>query len=338
MLIDVLLLVASLGGILTACTLFTNGVEWLGHRLHMGEGAVGSLLAATGTVLPETLIPVVALVKGGDDVARHEVGIGAILGAPLMLATLAMFVTGAAVLTLHRTRARPLTLAVDSRAVRRDLTFFVLVYALAVGVSLLPHEQTAIRTAWVAALVAAYGIYVYKTLHRVQPATAVEALPALCFARGRLQPGRFLILFQTAVGLAGIIAGAELFVGACTAFARSVSLSPLILSLIVAPVATELPEQFNSVLWIRQGKDVLALGNITGAMVFQSTLPPALGIALTAWHLESRALLSAGLALAAATVLIAVLAVRRKLTAGALLAVGILYAGFLLALPWLGPG
>ncbi len=43
--------------------------------------------------------------------------------------------------------------------------------------------------------------------------------------------------------------------------------------LLVAPIATELPEKFNAVIWIRQGKDTLAMGNITGAMVFQASIP-----------------------------------------------------------------
>jgi len=39
----------------------------------------------------------------------------------------------------------------------------------------------------------------------------------------------------------------------------------------------------NSFLWLRRGKDTLAFANITGAMVFQGTLLPALGILLTPW-------------------------------------------------------
>ena len=67
--------------------------------------------------------------------------------------------------------------------------------------------------------------------------------------------------------------------------------------------ATELPEKLNSVIWVRQGKDTLALGNITGAMVFQATFPVTVGILLTPWHFRAlstgnAALLSAGIALA----------------------------------------
>ena len=60
------------------------------------KGAVGSVLAAVGTALPETLLPLVAIVTG--HVSGEEIGIGAILGAPFMLTTLAMLVVGVAVL------------------------------------------------------------------------------------------------------------------------------------------------------------------------------------------------------------------------------------------------
>jgi cation:H+ antiporter len=79
--------------ILIGSELFTNGIEWFGHKLELGEGAIGSVLAAIGTALPETMVPLIAILFGGG-IAASEVGVGAILGAPFMLATLTMFVTG----------------------------------------------------------------------------------------------------------------------------------------------------------------------------------------------------------------------------------------------------
>src|SRR3989442_9134505 len=94
------MLLLSLAVILAGCDLFTNGIEWAGKRLKLGVGAVGSVLAAVGTCLPETLIAVLAILFGEEAGAGTSVGIGAILGAPLMLSTLAFFVTGLTVTIL----------------------------------------------------------------------------------------------------------------------------------------------------------------------------------------------------------------------------------------------
>ncbi|MDP9456571.1 MAG: hypothetical protein M3Q60_12525 [Actinomycetota bacterium] len=87
----VLELVLSLAAILGAAALFTNAVEIFGERLNPGAGAVG-------TALPETMIPIIAILGavfvGRDPESAGEIGTGAILGAPFLLTTLAMLVVG----------------------------------------------------------------------------------------------------------------------------------------------------------------------------------------------------------------------------------------------------
>jgi cation:H+ antiporter len=87
-----------------------------------------------------------------------------------------------------------------------------------------------------------------------------------------------LIVIQILLALGLIILGAQVFVGAVQHISTVIGLDPTILALIIAPIATELPEKFNSVLWVRNGKDTLAMGNITGAMVFQSTIPTVVAL------------------------------------------------------------
>jgi cation:H+ antiporter len=164
-----LLLAAGFAVILVGAVLFTNAVEWLAHRLELGSGAAGSVLAAVAIALPESTILIVAIIGGAE--GSEDVAIGAIVGAPFMLAT----------------------------------------------------------------------------------------------------------------------------------------------------IATELPEKANSIIWLREGKDTLALGNINGAMVFQSTIPIAFGLAFTSWHLDWRALLAAGLALAGGTVAVWALHVRCRFSLLAIL-------------------
>jgi cation:H+ antiporter len=115
-------------------------------------------------------------------------------------------------------------------------------------------------------------------------------------------PAAGAIALQFLVGLAAMVGGAHLFVEELVSVAEDLGTEPLVLSLILAPLATELPEKANSFFWVRQGKDSLALGNITGAMVFQSTIPIAFGLAFTEWELDDYAALSAALGLAGGAV------------------------------------
>jgi cation:H+ antiporter len=112
--------------------------------------------------------------------------------------------------------------------------------------------------------------------------------------------------------------------------ATAIGVPALVLSLVLAPLATELPEKFNSVVWVRNGKDTLAMGNITGAMVFQSCIPVAVGLTLTPWVIDTPGLVSAAIALGAGTVVWAYLRLTRDLTPHILVACGALYVAFLL--------
>jgi cation:H+ antiporter len=126
----------------------------------------------------------------------------------------------------------------------------------------------------------------------------------LIFARKAAVPSFGLIGLQGVLGLVGLALGAHLFVLAAETLAGIWSISPLILALLVAPLATELPEMSNSFLWLYRKKDRLAVGNVTGAMVFQGTIPVSIGLLGTDWTLAPTALITMVLAVAAATLLL----------------------------------
>ena len=318
---NLVLLAVSFVVIIVGAELFTNGVEWLGVRLKLSEGTVGSVLAAVGTALPETMIPFVALVFFKAE-ASEEIGLGAILGAPFMLATLAFFVTALAAWVYRKRRDVGSRLTVNRRILTRDLGFFLPLYGAAIGVSFTPVGHW-LRVFVAVGLIAVYAFYLYLNLRETMEGEKEEpltlnliwaALPLLrprpdrgahrdrrAFVNGR-RPRLRAVSGQILLALGLIIGGAVEFVRATQEICMGLGFPPLVFALIVAPVATELPEKFNSVIWIRQSKDTLSLGNITGAMVFQSTFPVTLGILLTDWHFRSLAtgdcaLLSAGIGL-----------------------------------------
>jgi len=321
-------LLLSLGIILLAAELFVNGVEWLGKIFNLSEGAVGSVLAAVGTAMPETIIPIIALLFS-HKAEGHSIGIGAILGAPLMLSTLAMFVTGMAVLIFRRRRQSGLKVVGDYSTMSRDLGFFIIVFSIAVLAGILPTYLRNYQLIIGMLLVFSYIWYVYEMLTQERDLNNEDEIPPCYFARKHDNPPLYRVLFQVTLALVMIVVGANLFVDSITEVAAIYGIHAFVLSIIITPIATELPEKFNSVIWISRGKDTLALGNITGAMVFQSSLIPALGIFLTDWQLTSSALLSAGLAVTASALLFIELRSKKHISAPMLLISGFFYLIFL---------
>ena len=272
--------------ILIAAEVFTNALEHLGEKLGISEGVTGSLFAAVGTALPETSVPLLALLAGTQNMqTNEEIGVGAILGAPLMLATLSISLMAFAVFRKRGVQGR---FHPEKTGLRRDLDFFIVAFSFAALALFIPHTQAAIRAALGFGMVLIYFIYILLTIraskHLVSSGHGTEAEEPMFLCRIGLPNNTIVIVLQLVLGLVLLVAGAKGFIHGVEEAATIIGVSTLLLSLLIIPIATELPEKVNSILWVRKGKDTLAFGNITGAMVFQGTLLPAIGIMLTPWE------------------------------------------------------
>src|SRR5262245_54652724 len=254
---NVVLLVVSFAVILAGALLFTNAIEWAGHRLGLGEGATGSVLAAVGTAMPETLIPIVAII--GGEQGSEDVAVGAIIGAPFLLATVAMALVGISALAFSGRREQGAQLEVDVPTLDRDLAFFLIFFAVGIAVGLGVPDGAQIPLAIV--FVVAYAVYVRWTLRGGGAVPEADEISPLYMDRSKEdEPTTGAIVLQLAVGLGAIVGGAHLFVEELVTLAEDIGIEPLVLSLVLAPLATELPEKANSFFWVRDGKDSLALG------------------------------------------------------------------------------
>ena len=345
----VLEFVGALAAILAAAYLFTNAVEMLGGRLELGQGAVGSVLAAVGTALPETMIPIVAILgaalAGGDAAVAGEIGVGAILGAPFLLATLAMFVVGASAYGYRKRRAHGAEIrcheeradfpwckvsakdiTVHEETIARDVLFFLIFFAVAVAVGIVALPFV-VKAAVALVLVGAYVYYVRRAL---ASGGALEEVPErLTLWRFGSRPPTWAVAAQLVFALALIVVGAQVFVEAVELSSEAIGLPAGLVALVLAPLATELPEKLNSLIWVRDGKDTLALGNITGAMVFQSTIPVIFGLLFTPWVLGPINLYSAALALVSGAIVYVALRSEGPLHAWQLMIGGLFYLAFL---------
>ena len=357
MILDILLLLVSLCLILFAAAMFTNGIEIFGHRLKVHQGAVGSVLAAVGTAMPETIIPIIAIVLAalaGQDPAKvaanHGFAVGAIVGAPLMLSSLAMLVTGLAVLVYAWRGKRSLEMTPDLPSLRRDLSYFLIIYVVGILVGIAPRVVNRVcgedcpgllaplHIGAAIFLLTGYVYYLKRTFAGDSPQLDEPADLHMANWLGLKSSTAKGAMVQVLLSLTIMVFGAKMFVGYMTDVATQLNVSVLVLSLILTPIATELPEKFNSIIWIGHRKDALAMGNITGALVFQGSFPVMFGILFTGWDLLSEhnaALVAAIMPLGAAAAILLWVKLRKSLSPYLLIALGLLYGLFVLHVAFL---
>lgn len=324
MLLTLTLFFLSAGAIYLACEYFVNGVEWFGRRMNLGATAVGSVLAAFGTALPESAVTFMAVVFGTTP-AQKDIGVGAAMGGPLVLATLAYAVVGLALIFHHRRLGRETyQVRADHARMSRDQLAFLAVFVVKVALGLIAF---AIKP-WLGVLfLAAYAIYVWREIQESDTAPEEEEIEPLKIRPSVVEPSLKWAALQAALALVVIGFASHVFVGQLEAIGTALHWSPHLVALLLSPVATELPEMMNALIWIRQGKERLALANISGAMMIQATIPSALGIFFTPWLFDGP-LMAAGAITALAIVFLWQLFRRGVVDARALVAVSSLYGAF----------
>ena len=355
MLLHVVLLLACAAVIYLACEYFVNGVEWLGVRLQVGPIAVGTILAAVGTALPESVVTFVAVLFGSEE-QGGDIGVGAALGGPLVVGTLAYGVVGA-MLLLRRRRVRTGTAAAalvpgagaspvaddgdgataggdpaldgtDTRRLARDQTWFLAIFVVKVALGLVAF---AIKP-WLGVLfLLAYAVYFWREMRGDGEAASGEELEPLKLQPTRAVPATWAVVVQTVATLVVIFFASQLFVAQLEWAGPALGLPAVVVALLLSPVATELPEILNAVIWVRQGKTQLALANISGAMMIQATVPSALGIFFTPWLFDGP-LIAAGVATMASVVYLLWLFRTGRVTSARLLIAAIFYGAFAVAL------
>lgn len=271
-----------------SCELFVNAIEWVGKAFNISQNAVGTVLAAFGTALPESVVTLIAVVFGVN-ANQKDVGVGAALGGPLVLSTLAYAVVGISIIVFRNKRKLGSNIEINGKKLSRDQLWFLFIFTFKVGLGFLAFTIKP----WLGILFfIAYGIYFFTEISAETEKVEVELEP-LRFAPKITNPKKPIILFQTLFSLALIFAGSQLFVHNLNAFSIYLGIPAHIISLFLSPVATELPEILNAVIWVRQGKENLALANISGSMMIQATVPSALGIMFTPWIFDKSLAFSA---------------------------------------------
>lgn len=283
--LTVFLLLLSAAAIYWSCEYFVNGFEWIGQRFGLTQNATGTVLAAFGTALPESVVTFVA-VAFGNNPASKDIGVGAALGGPLVLATIAYAVVGLTYLSLGPGQKMrwPAVMRSTGDMLARDQRWFmcIFVFKLALGLVAFTFKP------WLGiAFLLAYGAYVRKSMMAEGECAAPEDLEPLKLRPHAEHPSAGWAILQTVLALIVIFLASQLFVHRLEDIGPLLGIPAQMVALLLSPIATELPETLNAVIWVRQRKPDLALANISGAMMIQATIPSALGMFFTPWLLDA---------------------------------------------------
>lgn len=324
LLLHLILTLAFLALIIYTCSFFTNAIEHLGCRLKLGNNAVGSVLAVVGTTLPETIVPLIAIFGAvllkEDLMNAQNIALGAIIGSPFMLSTLALFLLGLVLLIKKRN-----ALNINYKNVLRDYKYFLIAYSIALSAAFIPFRG--LKLAVAALLIGLYIVFITRTIKESKESFCEGELDELIFFK---LFKKNLIGLQIIISLAALIIFSHLFIEEIKYFSLMLNISPLVLSLFITPFATELPECTNSIIWLKQDKDDLAIANVLGAIVFQAIIPMSIGIILTPWVFNNIMLVNAICVLTCAVLFSIFILINKKITLPMLLGAGVFYLGYLI--------
>jgi cation:H+ antiporter len=234
-LVAVVALLLSAGFVYWACEYFVNGVEWFGRKAGISQTAVGTVLAAFGTALPESVVTFVAVVFGRNEAAK-DIGVGAALGGPLVLATVAYPVVGM-MLLITRTGLANRPIDVNRDRLCRDQTWFLLLFACKIALGFMVFTLKPLL-GWL--FLAAYALYTWSEMRQEADGPEGELEP-LKFQPKAAVPGWTTTTAQTVLAVGVIFVASHVFVGQLETVATWLGISSTVVALLFSPVATELP-------------------------------------------------------------------------------------------------
>ncbi|WMT55911.1 calcium/sodium antiporter [Truepera radiovictrix] len=222
----------------------------LAQRFGVRPLVIGLTIVAFGTSAPELAASLTAALRGAPEIALGNVIGSNIANVGLILALTALVYP----------------LRTEAAFLRREMPVMIGVAALLILLFL----NGALGRLEGALLVGLMGVYLWVLFSR-QEAPETELEFAAEYGAKDAAP-LWRSVFGTLLGLALLVAGAQLLVAGATALARLFGVPELIIGLTLVAVGTSLPELATSVIAALKREPEIALGNIVGSNIFNVLL------------------------------------------------------------------
>lgn len=279
-----------IGGIIVTIAgglLFTNAIEFVGYKLRWTGSFTGAVIAPVVTSSPELILFLVAVVVYGGRVGE-EIGIGTLLGQPFMAATIVYPIIIAIAAVGYLIRKRDDAVLEVERVLVVPYIVFTLLYPLVLVPTFV--ADATVKYSVGVLILASYFAYTYVMYKR--GGELIEEVEEVYLGRVFDKSPLLMAWVQLAISVLLIFYGAKMMVYGMDALSRHIEASPMAVAILVAPLATVLPESITAIIWTARNRDTMAVGALIGEKVLYSTFYPAIGILLTSWTLDVHAMVS----------------------------------------------
>jgi len=241
--------VLSMGVLIWGADLLIDQSERIAIKFRIPEFIIGATLIALGTSLPEMAASMVASANGQSALAISNVIGSNILNITLVLATVFLI----------------------SKKISPDRDFFAkdsmwaLVPVLVFILMILDGIISRFDAFLLLLLMGAYLLFLLRDAQGVPQEILEHPLPTEDFQWGRT-------IFMLLGGFILVIVGAHFTVESATAIAKSFGISEWIIGIVMVSLGTSLPELVVSVSAAIKGKVDMAIGNIIGSNMANTTV------------------------------------------------------------------
>jgi len=254
MLTDLLFTVAGLVILVFAGEATVRGAVGLARILGVSPAMIGLTVVAFGTSAPELVVSVQASLDGAPDIA-----VGNVVGSNV-----------ANILLILGAGALIAPLICDPGVMRRDGTAMVaslaLLCVLGVAGTILPWQGAIMVLILIGYVVGSY--YLDR-----RNGTAVAELHAReAEETAGVPDSTTVVLLYLAVGLVGLVGGADLLVGGAVGVARAAGISESVIGLSLVAIGTSLPELAATMVAAWRRHTDVAVANVLGSNLFNVLL------------------------------------------------------------------
>lgn len=250
-----------LGELVFASWLLSYGAEHLAER--WGAKFVGRTLLSVATTLPEIAIVAYAAKEGSYDAA-----LGSALGSNLLMMTLGLAIM--LIIATTRLSKAPQKL-IDVHQFKLDKIFLMITAIL--GAVLFIDGYDFLDGIIFTGMFAAYLYFAFREIKHEKAAAALDTeVHEKKVKQSKKHFAKAMLIFIA--GTVGIFIGAEPFVHSLKDLSIESGVSVVVLAVIIAPIAGEMPEKISMILLARKGAAgaAIAVANVLGSKILNNTL------------------------------------------------------------------